>query len=58
MWSAAYFNTIKTNFMGIASPSHFGMIFEKNVSNIKFYYVTKFHCLIAFPSRDIGEYFY
>ena len=58
MWPAAYFNTVKTNFKGIAPPPHFGMIFEKNISSIKFYYATKLHCLIAFSSRDIGEYFY
>ena len=29
---------------------------KKNISLIIFYYLTKFHCLIAFSSRDIAQY--
>ena len=32
--------------------------FKKNVSHVPFYYLTKFPCLIAFTSRDIGQYVY
>ena len=42
---------------------HFSTIFcvrffEKNVSCAIFYQLTKFHSLIAFTSRDIGQYVY
>ena len=30
--------------------------FKENVSRVMFYYMTKFHCLIAFTSGDIGQY--
>ena len=30
--------------------------FNKNVSHVIFYYLTKFHCWIAFTSWDIGQY--
>ena len=40
--------------VGLVSPSHF----KKNVPRVTFYYLTKFHCLIAFTSRNIGQYVY
>ena len=33
-------------------------ILEKNNSLVIFYNLTKFHCLVAFTSRDIGQYVY
>ena len=32
--------------------------FNKNVSHVTFFWLTKFHCLIAFTSRDIRQYVY
>ena len=32
--------------------------FKENVSNVIFYHLTRFHCLIAFSSWDIGQYVY
>ena len=43
--------------LGLACPTHF-FIFEKNVSHVMFYELTKFHCLIAFTSQNIGQYVY
>ena len=34
------------------------MTFEKNISVVRFYYLTKFKCLVAFTSLDIGQYVY
>ena len=31
---------------------------KKNISNVIIYYLTKFHCLAAFTSCDIGQYVY
>ena len=32
--------------------------FKKNLSDVIFYQLSKFHCLIAFTSWDIGQYVY
>ena len=32
--------------------------FKKNISIVIFYYLTKFQCLVAFTSWDIGQYVY
>ena len=32
--------------------------FNKNISHVTFYWLAKFHCLIAFTSWDIGQYAY
>ena len=39
--------------LGIVSPVHFVYNFSTHVI---FYWLTKFHCLFAFTSWDIGEY--
>ena len=45
--------------LGIVSPPHcIYVFFNKNVSHVTFYQLTKFHCLIAFTSGDIGQYVY
>ena len=47
--------------LGLVSPPHFVYDFskkKKNVSRVTYYQLTKFHCLIAFTSRDIGQYVY
>ena len=45
--------------LGIAFPPHFVYDFSKKiVSHVIFYYLTKFHCLIASTSWDIGQYVY
>ena len=31
-------------------------LFLKNTSHVIIYYLTRFHCLVAFTSRDIGQY--
>ena len=31
-------------------------LLKQNISLVIFYYLTKFHCLIAFTSRDTGQY--
>ena len=41
--------------LGIASSPGF---FKENVSHVILYELTKLHCLIAFTSRDIGQYVY
>ena len=47
------------NGLGLLSSPHFVYGFSrKNVSHVTFYYLTKFHCLIFFTSRDIGQYVY
>ena len=33
-------------------------LFKKHICHATFYYVTKFHCLVAFTSRDIRQYVY
>ena len=33
-------------------------LFKKHISHVTFYYITKFHCLVAFTSRDIRQYVY
>ena len=33
-------------------------LLEENISLVMFYYLTKFHCLVAFTSWDIGQYVY
>ena len=45
--------------LGIVSSPHFVYNFtRKNVSHDKSYQLTRFHCLIAFTSWDIGQYVY
>ena len=34
------------------------MIFSRNISHVILYWLTKFHCLLAFTSCDIGQYVY
>ena len=38
--------------------SFFAWFLKKNMSLVTFYKLTKFHCLIAFTSWDIGQYVY
>ena len=52
------FNVLEKS-LGLVSPPHFVYDFSrKNVSHVTFYQLIKFHCLIAFTSRDIGQYVY
>ena len=45
--------------LALVSPLHISHIFfNKNASHVTFYYLTKFNCLIAFTSKDIGQYVY
>ena len=45
--------------LGLVAPPNFVYdFFKKNVSRVTFYLLPKFHCLIAFTSRDIGPYVY
>ena len=39
-------------------PSFSEWFLKKNISLVIFYYLTKFHCLAAFTSWDIGQYMY
>ena len=42
--------------LGLVSPPYFGYdFFKKNVFHVTFFELTKFHCLIAFISQDIGQ---
>ena len=38
--------------LGLVSPPHFAYDFSRKLFHM-FHYLTKFHCLIAFTSRDI-----
>ena len=40
------------------STTFYVRFLKKNVSHIAFYKLTKFHCLIAFTSRDTRQYVY
>ena len=42
----------------LVSPPHCVWFFKKNFYHVTFYKLTKFHCLIAFTSRDTGKYVY
>ena len=42
--------------LGIVSPPHFKYDFSRKL--FIFYYLSKFHGLIAFTSWDVGEYVY
>ena len=47
------------NRSGTSFPGSFSTWFlKKNISLVIFYYLTKFHCLVAFTSWDIGQYGY
>ena len=44
---------------GTSFPGSFSTWFlKKNISFVILYYLTKFHCLVAFTSWDIGQYVY
>ena len=44
---------------GTSLPASFSAWFlTKNIFLVMFYYLTKFHCLAAFTSWDIGQYVY
>ena len=44
---------------GTSLPASFSAwFFKKNISVVIFYYLTKFQCLVAFISWDIGQYVY
>ena len=44
---------------GNSLPASFSAWFlKKNIYIVIFYYLTKFQCLVAFPSWDIGQYVY
>ena len=44
---------------GTSFPASFSAWFLKeNISLVLLYYLTKFHCLVAFTSWDIGQYVY
>ena len=44
--------------LGLVSAPYLGMMFQENVSHVRFYQLTKFHCLIVFTSGNIGQYVY
>ena len=44
----------ETSFPG----SFYAWFLKINISPVIFYYLTKFHCLVAFTSWDIGQYMY
>ena len=42
--------------LGLLAPPHVVYDFSrKSVSYVTFYYLTEFHCMIAFTSGDIGQ---
>ena len=58
-----YTKFLKNIYGGIASENSFSStfckwFFNKNVPHVMFYYLTKFHCLVAFTSWDIGQHLY
>ena len=57
-WSKDILNfSFREKVLGLVAQSHFEYDFsQKNASYIIFYQLTKFYCLIAFTSRDIGQY--
>ena len=42
----------------VLPPSHSACFLKKNICLVIFYYLTKFHCLVALTSWDIGQYVY
>ena len=58
-WS---WDTLNLDFLKKCETSFFTAFCErffwKNVSRVTFYQLTKFHCLIAFSSWNIGQYVY
>ena len=44
--------------LGIVSPPHFVYDFSRKMFHDIFCLLTKFHCIIAFTSGDIGQYVY
>ena len=44
--------------LGLVSPPHFVYNFSRKMFLILYSTNTKYHCLIAFTSRDIGQYVY
>ena len=44
--------------LGPVPPSYFVYDCLRKTSHVTFYQLTKFHCLIAFTSPNIGQYVY
>ena len=58
-WSRDKLNfNFSKNGLGLVSPPILWEFYKENVSHATFYWLTKFYCLMAFISREIGKYTY
>ena len=60
LWSwglSKYIETVKSKKKS-GTFSFSAWFLKKHISHVIFYYLTKFHCLVAFTSWDIGQYVY
>ena len=52
------FKKLKRSLKLVSQPHFLHIFLKKSISIMIFYWLTKFHCLVAFTSWDIGQYMY